>query len=54
VTRLPVIYPLSELPKKGDRETEDETESDSGGSTFIYEMDVRGTEHLKKQEARWI
>jgi hypothetical protein len=46
---LPVVYPLPDLPEIRERETEDETESDSGGSsiTFIYELDVRLKANIK-------
>jgi hypothetical protein len=40
---------------KREREKEDETKSDSGGSiTFVSEMEVRWKANLKRQEARWI
>jgi hypothetical protein len=52
---LPVVYHLPDLPGIGERETEDETESDSGDSiTFIPEMDVRRKANIKRQAARWI
>jgi hypothetical protein len=53
---LPVVYPLPNLPEIRERETEDEMESNSGGSsiTFISEMDVRQKANIKRQEARWI
>jgi hypothetical protein len=53
---LPVVNPLPDLPEIREKETEDETESDSGGSsiTFISEMDVRRKANIIRQEARWI
>jgi hypothetical protein len=53
---LPVVYPLPNLPEIRERETEDEKESDSGGSIiiFISEMDVHRKANIKRQEARWI
>jgi hypothetical protein len=53
---LPVVNPLPDLPEIREKETEEEMESDSDGSsiTFISEMDVRRKANIIRQEARWI